>query len=178
MDARTGTARRRAAWVVGLLLAAGVGARPAYGQDAGQASASTRVRATDRKATTLLEEGVRSSATFREIVGQLEKSDLLVWVGTQPIKLPGQMQFLAATPTCRHVRVTVRVPGLDNEELAWLAHELWHAVEVAGASDVKDQASLQRLYERIGDGGRFTGVVESTKAQEVWTKVLYEVRAK
>jgi hypothetical protein len=72
---------------------------------------------------------------------------------------------------CRHVRVSIRVPGNDTKETARLAHELWHAVEVAGAPDVRDQASVQRFYDRIGDGGRYSSVVETAKAEEIWVEM-------
>jgi hypothetical protein len=170
-------AGRRRTWLIGVILAGAFVAQPTYGQEAGAASSVKHVRPTDRKAGVLLDAGVKRSATFRSIVNTLEHSDLLVWVETRPMRLPGQMQLLAATPVCRHVRVSVRVPGNDTDEIAWLAHELWHAIEVAGAPEVRDQASLQRFYERIGDGGRYAGLVESARAQEIWLKVLYELQS-
>ena len=72
-------------------------------------------------------------------------------------------------------------PGLDNELLPWLAHALWHAVEIAGAPEVRDQVSLVRFYARIPGGFR-TGstakmeVVETVKAQKIRTTVLNELR--
>jgi len=61
--------------------------------------------------------------------------------------------------------------------VAWLGHELWHAAELGGAPDVRDQASLLRLYQRIGMAGASGTTAETAKAQEVWTTVLYEARA-
>jgi hypothetical protein len=34
---------------------------------------------------------------------------------------------------------------------AQLAHELYHALEIARATDVSDESSLGALYERIGE---------------------------
>jgi hypothetical protein len=73
--------------------------------------------------------------------------------------------------------VSVRTPGLDTELIAWMGHELWHAVEVAGAPEVRDQATLLRLYQRIGVAGASGTTAETTKAQEVWMRVLHEARA-
>jgi hypothetical protein len=87
-----------------------------------------------------------------------------------------RLQLLAAIPECRHLRVSVRVPELDNDLIAWLARELMHAVELATARDVKDQPSLRRIYRRIGRAGRYGEEAESAAAQETWTKGLHEMR--
>jgi hypothetical protein len=112
----------------------------------------------------------------RAIVETIERSDLIVYVETSPIRLPGQLQRLANSPGCRHVRITVRTPGLDTEMVAWLGHELWHVVELAGAPEVGDQPGLFRFYQRIGMAAEPGSTAESVKAQEMWTTVLYEVR--
>jgi len=52
------------------------------------------------------------------------------------------------------VRVAVRLPGLENELVCTLAHELQHVVEIADAPEVRDTRSLLRFYDRIGWGGR------------------------
>lgn len=134
------------------------------------------LRAGDVKSAALLAAGTARSETFRGLVDAIERSDLIVYVETRPLRLPGQLQLLAATPVCRHLRVSVRIPGLDTDLIAWLAHELRHAVELAGAPEVTDQASLRRFYQRMGDGGRHDDKVESGAAQETWTKVLAELR--
>ena len=135
----------------------------------------SHIRALDAKARHLVERGNRVSPTFRLIVERLERSDVFVHIDTRPLNLPGQLQFLAATPSGRHVHVSIGIPGSDSEMVAWLAHELWHATEIAGDPGVHDQASLRGLYGRIGYGRR-ADMVESTKAQSIWIKVLYEVR--
>lgn len=153
---------------------------PAIGQEArgaGSVSALSRVRAGDTSAASLLRNGMARSATIRAIVETLEASDLIVYIETRPIRLPGQLQLVAATPGCRHVRVSIRTPGLDTEQVAWLGHELWHAVELAGAPDVRDQEALLRFYRRIGSAGTSGQMAETARAQEVWTTVLYEARA-
>jgi hypothetical protein len=52
-------------------------------------------------------------------------------------------------------------------------------VEIAGASEVRDHASLRRFYERIGEG-RPAGAgveVETAAAQKIGTTVLHELLA-
>ena len=72
-------------------------------------------------------------------------------------------------------------PGVNNDVLPWLAHELWHAVEIAGAPDVRDRVRLLRFYARIPGGYRTSGtakaeVVETLKAQKIRATVLDELR--
>jgi hypothetical protein len=150
---------------------------PALGQEPGPAAVPSRIRAGDASAAFLFRSGMARSATFRAIVDAIERSDLIVYIETRPIRLPGQLQLLAASPGCRHVRVSVRTPGLDTELVAWLGHELWHVVELAAAPDVRTQAGLFRLYQRIGTAVASGSTAETAKAQEVWTTVLYEARA-
>jgi hypothetical protein len=182
MARRTGWAAGRGGWVAGAVLGL-LAAQPVAAQEAQPVAAQetpspapSHVRGADRKGTALVAAGIASSATFRAIIDALDRSDVIVYVETGPIRLPGQLQFLAATSVCRHVRVSVRIPCLDTDGVAWLAHELWHAVEISRAPEVRDQDSLRRLYERIGSVGRAGASVESGDAQDVWTKVLYEVR--
>jgi len=149
----------------------------AVGQERNQTAAPSRLRAADGTAAALLQAGVARSATVRAIVETIQQSDLIVYVETRPIRLPGQLQLLTATPGCRHIRISVRKPGLDTEQIAWLGHELWHAVELAAAPEVRDQAGLLRFYQRIGMTGTSGATAETAKAQEIWTTVLYEARA-
>ncbi len=134
------------------------------------------VRAADKSAEALLAAGSARSATFRAIVEELTRSDVIIYVEVRPLDLAGQLQLLSASGSCRHIRVSVRTPGLPTEQIAWLAHELMHAVEIARAPEVRDARSLRRLYERIGDGGRYGWRVESSAAQATWTRVLAELR--
>ena len=169
-----------AAWigVIGWCLGAS-GVVPAFGpacEIVEAAPAVSRLRAGDATAARLLEAAAERSATFRSLAATVEASDLVVYVQTLPMSLPGQLQLLAATPGCRHLRITIRVPGLENERIAWLAHELRHAVEIAGAPEVRDQRSLIELYRRIGVGRAIDATAESAEAQEVWRTVRRELR--
>lgn len=165
-------------WVVCAVVAATCSAPCVHAQQAPAPGAVGRLRPCDEKAAALLQAGIARSATFRLLVETIEQSDLVVYVETRQLAFPGQLQFMSATPGGRYVRVAVRPMGLDNDLVPWLAHELWHAVEVAGAPEVRDRASLLRLYERIGDGFRARGRVEmeTVKAQKTQETVLHELR--
>ena len=166
--------RRRVRRTAALVLLALALPLPGSAEDDDQARAG--VRAVDKSAEALLAAGCSRSATFRAIVDELTRSDVVVYVAVRPLDLPGQLQFLSASEWFRYVCVSVRKPGLATEQIAWLAHELTHAVEIARATEVRDVRSLRRLYERIGDGGRHGSRFESGAAQATWTKVLVELR--
>jgi len=175
---RAGELGRAATRLTGAVLAALVAASGASAQAGPPGAAETRLRAADRLAAILLETGQARSATFGELAAVIERSDLIVYVETRPGRLPGQLQFVAATPTCRFLRVSVRTPGLPREQIAWLAHELRHAVEIAGAPEIREQASLRRYYERAGDGGRYGNHAESPAAQAAGLRVSIEMRGR
>ena len=147
-------------------------------QPAGVSGAPGRLRPADRKAAALLEAGVARSETFRLLVDAIERSDLVVYVETGLMAVPGQLQFAAATPGTRYLRVSIRVPGLENDLLPWLAHELCHATEIAEAREVNDEASLGTFYARVGGSLRAGSrvVMETTGAQRVQAAVERELR--
>ena len=170
--------RGLATWAGCLILAGGVGAQAAFAQGSVTPAAISRIRPSDQKAAVLLEAGKARSATFRLITETLEQSDLVVYVETRKLDLPGQLQFVTATPGARYVRVSVRQMGIDNDLIPWLAHELWHATEIAGAPAVRDRSGLMKLYNRIGNSMRANGgiEVETVKAQEAQQVVLRELQ--
>lgn len=92
-----------------------------------------------------------ASPTVAWLVARLEASDviLMTTVTMVPGGIAGDLRFLDTTATARilHVRVDNRQAPLDR--MAWLAHELQHAVEVAGAVEVRSPADLAALMNRI-----------------------------
>jgi hypothetical protein len=130
------------------------------------------VRGADATAKSLLAQGAARSTAFRGLIDALQHGDVLVYVQTRPSNLPGQLQLVAVTGDCRIVRISIRIPGNDRDLIAWLGHELQHAVEIARAPEVRDQATLSSFYQRIGLGGLH---VESAEAQEVQKRVLDEL---
>ena len=169
---------RAATRLVGSVVCVLVAASGTWAQPVPPETATGRLRSADREAAALLETGWVRSATFRDLVAAIERSDLIVYVETRPENLPGQLQFVAATPSCRFVRVSIRTPGLPRERVAWLAHELCHAVEIAIAPEIRDQATLRKYYERVGAAGRYSDHAESSVAQAAGLQVRLEMRGK
>ena len=146
------------------------------------------VRVLNPRLAQILCEAARASPTLRAILGDLERSDLIVHVtgrsrltssGLPTRRLAGTMRFVTATPTRRFVRITVDESLPTQTRAALLAHELWHALEVARKPQVVDQDSLEALYRHIGHHsfGRSTWY-DTQGAVAAGSSVLVELRRK
>jgi hypothetical protein len=108
------------------------------------------IRSTDRRLRALLEEGLRLSPTLRGLVARLHASDVVVYVRCDgPSGADGRLTFLSKAGGYRYVVVRMaRFPR--TQQIALMAHELQHAVEIADTPDIVDGPSLVREYTRIG----------------------------
>ena len=124
------------------------------GADEAEIGGVPRVRGASTEAVQLLQELVSRSTTGRDLVTRLERSDLLVFVRYewfQSHTLRGRIGFLAASRRARVFAIEISSHLTRNEQLASLAHELQHAVEIAGAASVHDTRSLAAFYTSIGE---------------------------
>lgn len=139
------------------------------------------VRTTDSRLRALLDEGLRTSPTFRAIVDRLIGTDVIVMLRCDPWAPPsvdGRMTFASKSGGYRYVMVRLRYMTHRGQFLGLLAHELRHAVEVAETAAIVDSQSLAREYERLGyrrrgapDGTTF----DTDAAVEAGYQVLAEV---
>ena len=138
----------------------------ALGQDA---AGSPRVRGVDATAAALIRDLTNRSVTGRDLVDQLERSDLIVYVRLRlftTTMLTGRIGFVGGDCGRRLVAIEIASPRNYVEELSSLGHELQHAVEIAGTPTACDAASLADLYSRIGDPvARSAGRVDSFETQ-------------
>ena len=122
-----------------------------------------RVRALDTRVQFALAEGTARSASFRKLLTQIDKSDVIVYVEFQPHlknRFVGTMTWVTATQQHRYVRVSLN-PELTGWRLvATLAHELQHVVEVGEARSIVDAKSLSAHYRETG--------VEKVARSEAW----------
>ena len=113
-----------------------------------------RVRTTDRRLQAILHDGVRESPTFRALVDRLARSDVVVYVqcdrASAAHRLDGRLTFVSSAGGFRYVVVRVAWLNPRARQLAILAHELQHAVEIADTPAIVDGASLAREYRRMG----------------------------
>jgi len=118
--------------------------RPSLGDPSG------RIRPMGPAARVLLEAGAGQSETVARLLATLGTSDLLVYVTTGFLNVPGRLDFACARKGVRYVRITISVPDAEAILVAALAHELQHAVEIAAAPEVTDSASLAAFYRAHG----------------------------
>ena len=135
-----------------------------------------RVRALGPAARALIDNGRRRSPSFAGLLQAIESSNLIVYVATGFLEIPGRLDFACAKAGTRFLRITVNVPDAEPRLIASLAHELQHAVEIASAPEVTDDAGVKQLYGKIGrpskDGLRS---FETKAAIDVRNQVLAEL---
>jgi hypothetical protein len=110
------------------------------------------IRTTDRRLRALLDEGLRISPTLRALVARLTASDVVVYLrcdGPSEQASGGRLTFLSSAGGLRYV--VVRMARMSRaQQIAIMAHELQHAVEIADTPAIVDGESLVREYHRIG----------------------------
>ncbi|HYT66080.1 MAG TPA: hypothetical protein VEL51_06670 [Vicinamibacterales bacterium] len=135
------------------------------------------VRTMDRSIRSLMKRGFRHSPSFSALVAKLQHSDVLVYVEEVPRlagALEGRLVMLPMAHGYRYVRIQIALRGSPDDSVAVLGHELQHAVEVAEAPEVQDQAGMMKLYERIGSRGG-DHVYETAAAQQMARTVRREL---
>ena len=116
-----------------------------------------RIRTLDAHLHALLDQGLRKSRTFRALAARLERSDVIVYLlpdVSPPAGIAGRLTFLSASGGVRYVAVRLRPLGSSVREVAMLAHELQHAVEIAERVSIVDNETLTREYLLIGYANR------------------------
>lgn len=136
------------------------------------ASPSDAIAGTDRLhamspvARQLIREGISGSPTLRALVREIAVSDVIVLVETAPRKPASHggrasvaetplghasLRYLGSSPLARFVLVWVDETWRTRPlQVALLAHELQHVVEIARAPSVRSPEDLAAHYRRIG----------------------------
>ena len=139
--------------LLGALIALGVATPLASGDDV-VSGPPAGVRGASLDAVHLLEELVARSSTGRDLLEQLSRSDLVIFVRHAwfPIEmLRGRIGFLASRSRGRLFAIEISSRQTRTEQLVALGHELQHAVEIAGAASVHDARTLAAFYTGIGE---------------------------
>jgi hypothetical protein len=138
-----------------------------------------RVRATEPRIAQLIDQGVRRSYTFAQLVQALHETDVIVYVEPTrnlPRMVDGHLFIVPRSDGQRYLRIQVRPDLHQNETISLIAHELRHAVEVGEAPGVTSETALAALYKRIGravPGAR--GRYDTKAAQETGRQVRREL---
>ncbi len=142
----------------------------------------SHIRPVQARVTAVLEDGVRSSATFRDLVRAIESSDIIVYLELAPCRsrrANGCLRFISATATHRFLRISLSFSPSDVPSqrllIRLLGHELQHVLEVAQRPEVRTEDAFRELYERIGF---FSGrnAYDTNTARQVGTRIWTELR--
>jgi hypothetical protein len=141
----------------------------------------SHVRTMDTRLRAEIDEGLARSSLFRDLVARLDGSDVIVYVETECAMSPrlfGRLTFMASGGGRRYVNVHVSCALTDSEQIAALGHELRHAVEIADAPSIINDASLAAEYARIGfashgvrKGSGFESRAAIDAGQGVWAEL-------
>lgn len=148
---------------------------------AAEAPAQTRLtpRPLDPVAAETFEQAMAGSPLVRDLVRQLETSNLVIHVESSrslPFGVLGTMRFVTSRGGYRYVRIQLAAGIRPEARAAILGHELQHACELA-ASDADDVEGVRRLYEAAGHHpGRSPDVFETRAALAVERQVRTELR--
>jgi hypothetical protein len=119
---------------------------------AAAAPEQSHVRPTGPASRTLLDRGLEQSATLRALVDRLQQTDVVVFVefdASLPTDLAGGLRFVTQAGSLRVLRISLCRPTNLQQSLQMLGHELQHAIEVAEAREVVDEASLRAFYRGL-----------------------------
>ena len=125
-----------------------------------------------------IDDAGRRSATFRNLVERLNRSDVIVYIESGRCGTAQVMSCIAVASTAgsyRYLRVTIDTNHSFQLITSEIAHELQHAVEIADAPDVVDGATLRALFRRIGATSAGRDIYETTNARAVAARVSLEL---
>jgi hypothetical protein len=143
----------------------------------------SHVRTMDKRLRNAIDEGLARSDLFRGLIARLDGSDVIVYIEPEcPMssRLFGRLRLLGAGGDRRYVNVRISCMLTVTQQIAALGHELRHAVEIADAPSVVDDASLAAEYHRVGfasrvmrrgDGYESRAAIDA--AQQVWAELAH-----
>jgi len=152
------------AWIVAMCGVAAAGEMP-HVRDNG-----------DARIATLLQEGIRRSATLRGLVAQVDSSDGIVYIEEGRCRYSARAclshSVIIAGPY-RLLRIHIDTARGRNEVIAVFGHELQHAIEVLSRPQLRTMQAVMHFYE--SEGTRAEGRFETTAALAAELAVLREL---
>ena len=108
----------------------------------------------DRSLRALVEESARRSPSIQALIDRLEATDVIVYVRMRlfnELALEGHVGMLATTASGqRYLMIELACGRPEVTTMATLAHELFHALEIAGQPSIVDAQTLAAFYQRHG----------------------------
>jgi hypothetical protein len=145
---------------VGLVVAVVVGGPVAAGAapaGGGAVQIPAHIRVRDCRLAAALAGGLTRSSSLRNLVDRIWQLKGIVYISTSVSVSPGSTHALvgalshhiAVADIYRVMQITVTHDD-DDRAVATLAHEFQHTVEVLEHPEVRTEADVDRLFERIG----------------------------
>jgi len=125
----------------------------------------------------LLAQGAMNSPTLNALIARLEQSDLIVYIDVDAFRvghLQGALTLMGHSGGRRYVRISLDAHNDRRSLLAWLGHELQHAVELADHPEITSNDLLAAYYGNhamIGAADRY----ESTAAIAMRIRIAKEL---
>ena len=141
-----------------------------------------RIRTTDERLQSIVNEGIRFSTTFEALVDRLDRSDVVVYLelDRHPQEgLDGRLSFLGSQGGIRYVLIRVVFLQDRARQTALVGHELRHAGEVADAPSIVDRQTMEHEYERLGyenSRAAYGRTFDTTAAIDAGMRVWRELR--
>jgi hypothetical protein len=132
------------------------------------AADNRRLRAATPRVSLLITDGIQRSRTFAGLVADLHRTNVIVYVETSmglPNDVAGRILFASAAGDQRYLRVQLRATLNRDAMISVIAHELRHALEVAGDLSIVTEKTLEDFYRRIGDSSHAGGGYDTEAAR-------------
>ena len=134
-----------------------------------------------REIRALFDEAALGSPEIRASIDRLEALDVTVYIRARSFwqtDLEGQVALLASAHGHRYLLIELACGRLEVAQMATLAHELFHALEIARQPSIVDTRTLAAFYARAGRqtsgmSGRLT--FETTAAAEAGQRARREL---
>ncbi len=143
---------------------------------AGEDPTQLRIRPLTAYALDLVQMARARSPTIRELLDQLQSSDLVVYVDFRAFidTRKARTVLLNAAGGNRSLLIAINPRNTEDDRIELLGHELEHAIEIAGAPEVIDSKSLARFYAEHGHPSKGGGF-ETHEANQAQAAVHHEI---
>lgn len=87
----------------------------------------------------------------------------------------GKSALVSGKEDVRYVRIQLGSRRGGDDGAALLGHELFHALEIASAPDVRDDETLEALYRRVGFARARPHQFDTDAAQQIERRIRNEL---
>ena len=112
---------------------------------------SSYVRTDSERIAEVMRHGVKHSPSFGDLLATFDSLDRVIYVEEGKCRHRQMRACLQLVADSRNMLVRIDVRQTSDSVVAQLAHELYHALEIAREPDVVDAPSLRSFYSKIGE---------------------------